>query len=153
MSHTQGRWRFHGGSTVFMGAIPDDQLANVSAIAMNRISNPRSYTRAVMVGAGGVQRRMASNATGFGYRMMTQQLEVGTQARDAKDAAWVDAVLEALMPASKGKRFYNHFQCLGEEQQPWQSYFGANAAPLLAVKAKYDPEQHIHGINCAAMNR
>lgn len=42
-----------------------------------------------------------------------QQLEMGTQARDAKDAAWVDAVLVARMPSSKGQRFYNHRQCCG----------------------------------------
>uniref|UniRef100_A0A383VBB1 Berberine/berberine-like domain-containing protein n=1 Tax=Tetradesmus obliquus TaxID=3088 RepID=A0A383VBB1_TETOB len=156
-AHTQGSWRFHGGSAVFMGAISDDQLANFSTIAMDRISNPKSFTRAVMVAAGGVQRRMASNATGFGYRMMTQQLEIGTQARDAKDAAWVDAVLEALMPSSKGQRFCNHhendFQCLGEEQKPWKSYFGYNAALLLVIKAQYDPQQRINGMSCAALNR
>ncbi|WIA15478.1 hypothetical protein OEZ85_002118 [Tetradesmus obliquus] len=151
-AHTQGSWRFHGGSAVFMGAIPDDQLANFSTIAMDRISNPRSYTRAVMVAAGGLQRRMASNATGFGYRMMNQQLEIGTQARGAKDAVWVDAVLEALMPSSKGQRFYNHFQCLEEEQQPWTSYFGDNAAQLLDVKAQYEPQQRINGMSCAALN-
>jgi hypothetical protein len=135
-----------------MAAVPDDQLHNFSSIAMARISNPNSFTRAVMVAAGGLQRRMPSNATGYGYRFMTQQLEVGTQAQSAEDAAWVDAVLESL-PASEGRRFYNHFQCLKEEQNPWQTYFGDHAARLQAVKAQYDPEGRINGMSCAALNK
>lgn len=138
-----------------MDIIPDTLLANFSKLAMQRISNPKSFTRAVMIAAGGLQRRLSDDAAGFGYRRMTQQLEIGTEAHGDVEATqqWVDAVLGALMPASKGQRFYNHFQCLPATEDPWKSYFGAHADRLRAVKAKYDPQGRINAMYCNALNK
>lgn len=94
-------------------------------------------------------------STGFGFRNMTMQVEVGTQAVSAADVTWVQQVLGTLLPASGGRRFWNHFECLdsqGDEASIWRSYFGQHAERLLAVKAGYDPLGVINAMNCSALN-
>lgn len=137
---------------MFVDTIPKSLLANCSAVAMQRIANPQSFTLAVVIAAGGRQRTESNDYTGFGYRGMTQQLEVGTEAHTAADALWIDTVLATLMPASQGRRFYNHLECLDESARPWESYFGDNARQLQRVKARYDPDGKINGMNCEALD-
>lgn len=119
---------------------------------MQRIVNPLSFTRAVVIAAGGRQRTVPSNYTGFGYRGMTQQLEIGTEAHNAEDAQWIDTMLATLSPASQGRQFYNHLECLDESEQPWGSYSGDHARQLQRIKAKYDPNRRINGMNCEALD-
>jgi hypothetical protein len=94
-------------------------------------------------------------STGFGFRNMTMQVEIGTEAVSPADTQWAQQTLGALLPASRGRLFWNHFQCLDNSTDPewaWRSYFGEHARQLLAVKKIWDPQGRINAMNCSALN-
>lgn len=49
-------------------------------------------------------------------------------------------------PPARDRGSITTVSVVGEEQQPWQLYFGANAARLLAVEEQYNPERRVNGL-------
>jgi hypothetical protein len=83
------------------------------------------------------------------------QVEIGTEAVSPADIQWAQQTLGALLPASGGRLFWNHFQCLDSSTDPelaWRSYFGEHVKQLLAVKKIWDPQGLINAMNCSALN-
>lgn len=86
------------------------------------------------------------------------QVELGTQALTPEDAEWAQQTLATLLPASGGRRFWNHLECVdrnstaADSEAVWRAYFGEHARQLLAVKAVWDPEGRLNAMNCSALN-
>lgn len=149
--HTQGTWPFKGGSPIFLSSLQDSTIKAFANTIMPRIVQPQKYTSSFIFAGGGALRNLCEDATGFGYRNYTMMLELGTLAASKEDEKWVDSTLALFTADSKGARFYNHFECLGNDEDPWKVYFDDHAAKLQAIKAQYDPQQQILGMNCSAL--
>jgi hypothetical protein len=62
--HTTGNWPFTGGSSVFVDTVSPDVWDQFSPLLMSRVTNTSTFTRAVLIGAGGHQRLLPDNHTG-----------------------------------------------------------------------------------------
>ena len=64
--HTTGSWPFTGGSAVFVDTVPPEVWDQFAPLLMSRVTNTATFTRAVLIGAGGHQRLLPNNHTGTG---------------------------------------------------------------------------------------
>jgi hypothetical protein len=62
--HTTGNWPFTGGSSVFVDTVPPEVWDQFAPLLMSRVVKTSTFTRAVLIGAGGHQRLLPNNHTG-----------------------------------------------------------------------------------------
>ena len=65
--------------------------------------------------------------------------------------SWVQQLKALVSPHSSGYEYYNYFDCDTYKADIWEAYFGANAAKLREVKAKYDPNNRLNSMKCGEL--
>jgi FAD/FMN-containing dehydrogenase len=134
------RSRFYAGSAYLGG--PLDAAGRTALIEVAHDATPGfNGTRSIIIAAhGGAIASVAPDATAYPHRDAHYGIQFYAQSggawedRNARD--WVRAACATVEPVSTGA-YVNY---LDAYQDDWEAaYYGASAAGLRAVKAKYDP--------------
>jgi FAD/FMN-containing dehydrogenase len=139
-----GRVHRFGKSEFFDQPLPDQAIAAL-VDGVGRPRAPGQHRCVQFAPWGGAYNRRAADATAFPHRSQLFLLEhesfvdaLAPEQDKQAAKAWVTASWSAVRPWGSG-RVYPNFS--DPDLDDWgRAYYGANYAPLVAIKATYDPD-------------
>ncbi len=126
-------WKSHNFTALADGLI-DQLMAAVDSL-------PSGASEIFLAHQGGAQGRIASDATAYPYRDTQYVMNIHTRwdaaADDEACIAWARSQFDATAPFATGGAYSNFMPDDGEDTSA--TAYGANAARLAEIKAKFDP--------------